>query len=86
MKRLLVTALFAASTFATPTLLVTTPASAATCGDSVPAEWKRPGGYFDQLESKDSLTEPVEGRVFECGYLWELIQSLPVGERILVAC
>lgn len=86
MSRALVAAAFALSTVVTPTLLVATPAAAATCGDSVPAEWKRPGGYCDQLESKDSLTEPVEGRVFECGYLWELIQSLPVGERILVAC
>lgn len=80
-------AAFAASSFATPTLLVVTPSAAATCGDSVPAEWKRPGGYYEQLEGKDSLSEPVEGApVFKCGYLWDLIQSLPVGEAVLVAC
>lgn len=87
MKKLLVTALFAASTFATPTLLVATPAAAATCGDSVPAEWKRPGGYCDQLEGKDSLSEPVEGYKDPClGFLYELLLDVPVGEKILVAC
>ncbi len=88
MKKLLIMAAFAASSFATPTLLVATPSAAATCGDSVPAEWKRPGGYCDQLEGKDSLTEPVEGYKDPCksGFLYELLVDVPVGEKILVAC
>lgn len=86
MKKLLVAALFAASTVTMPTLLVVTPAAAATCSEDVPVEWKRPGGYCDQLEGTDSLAEPVKGPVDHCAYLWELIQSLPVGEKILVAC
>ena len=86
MSRALVAAAFALSTVVTPTLLVATPAAAATCGDSVPAEWKRPGGYCDQLESKDSLTEPVEGYKDPCfSFLYELLLDLPVGEKILVA-
>lgn len=84
MYRALVAAAFALSTFAMPTVLVATPAAAATCGDDVPVEWKRPGGYCDQLEGKDSLTEPVEGD--PCiGFLYELLLDVPVGETILVA-
>ena len=88
MKKLLVTALFAASTFAMPTLLVTPPVAAATCGDSVPAEWKRPGGYCDQLGSKNSLTGPVEG--IDCEKytyldLMEMLRGLDIGGEILVA-
>lgn len=71
-----------------PTLLVATPVAAATCGESVPAEWKRPGGYCDQLEGRDSLTEPVEGYQDPCekyGLLYELLRDLPIGEHVLVA-
>lgn len=84
-SRALVAAAFALSTVATPTLLVATPAAAATCGENVPAEWKRPGGYCDQLEGKDSLTEPVEGDPCSIGFLYELLLDIPVGEKILVA-
>ena len=51
----------------------------------MPAEWKRPGGYCDQLEGKDSLTEPVEGDPCSIGFLYELLLDIPVGDKVLVA-
>lgn len=88
MSRALLAAAFALSSVTMPTVLVATPVAAATCGESVPAEWKRPGGYCDQLEGRDSLTEPVEGYQDPCAkyvFLYELLRDLPIGEHVLVA-
>ncbi|WP_395817560.1 hypothetical protein [Devosia sp.] len=94
MKQLAIASLFAVSTFVLPSVVVSTPAYALTCGVDAPAEWERPGGFCDALKSTQSLATPVTGappappaEVDECpdyGFL-HILRGLKIGERILVA-
>lgn len=86
MSRALAVAALTLSSFATPTLFAATPVGAAvTCDENAPAEWRRPGGYCDQLEGKDSLSEPVDGNPCKITFLYELLHEIPIGEETLVA-
>lgn len=84
MKKLIVSALLAASLFSAPgaVSVATAANAAAVCGPDAPAALRRPGGYCEQINGGQSLSTPVEETCW-----WWLEASLPqtLGARIHVA-
>ncbi|MDB5541299.1 MAG: hypothetical protein JWQ89_3026 [Devosia sp.] len=83
MKKILAVTLFLASAAAFP---VATPVFADSstnplCGPDAPEGYKRPGGYCEQIDNKNSLVEDDS----DCEYYVEALAALKPGEVLLVA-
>lgn len=83
--KLLLSVVFAVTTFAMPSISVgSTSLAAVSCGPDAPEEWLRPGGYCDQIGSNNSLVPPDTGDgVIDTCVAW--LEGPILGDRIHVA-
>lgn len=81
MKTIVAAAFTVASLIAAPIPAFASNAAAMACGESVPEEWKRPGGYCDQIGGSGSLSTPSTTDSIVCPVVAGLIDT----NRMLLA-